>query len=420
MADHVVTDGRRADEPSGNEVSASEGVMSKAVARQRRRARAFWIGGAVLLAAFLVVALWPRPVAVETAIVDRGTVRVEIIDEGRTRYHDVYVVSAPAAGRMLRVDVEPGDAVDAGTVLAQMTPAAAGFLDPRSDRQARAAVEAAEAARRAAQARADLAEREYAWVAQLRKERLVAEAALDQARTELDANRAALGSAQAELERARGALLQPVATARGTIPVRAPASGVVLRVPQESEAVVPAGAPLVEIGDPTKIEVVAEFLSQDAVKIAPGAPATIEGWGGPPLAARVQRVEPVARTKVSALGVEEQRTNVILDFADTAQARRLGHDYRVDARVVVEQVADTVRAPLGALFRLGGEWAVFKIEDGRAVLARVEAGAADDTHRAIRRGLEQGTTVVVYPGSTIEAGTRVAASSRGAATPMPE
>ncbi|MCU0760608.1 MAG: efflux RND transporter periplasmic adaptor subunit [Steroidobacteraceae bacterium] len=364
----------------------------------------------MLLAAFLAFALWPRPTPVETAVVDRGTLRVEIVDEGRTRYHDVYVVSAPVAGRVLRVDVDPGDEVKAGATLAQMTPTAAGFLDPRSDREARAAVEAASAALRAAQARADLAEREYARTARLREDRLVADAALDQARTQLDADRAALASARAEVERARSALLQPAARGGGTVAVRAPATGVVLRVPQESEAVVPAGAPLVEIGDPSRIEVVAEFLSQDAVKMQLGAAATIEGWGGPPLAARVERIEPLARTKISALGVEEQRTNVILEFVEPAEARRLGHDYRVDARVVVEEIADAVRVPLGALFRDGGDWAAFKVEDGRATLAPVQAGPADDAYRVVRGGLAPGDRVIVYPGSGIADGARVEAA----------
>lgn len=394
-----------------NEAATDEGVASGQVARRRRRARTLWIGGAILVTAFLVVAFWPRPLTVETAVADRGSLRVEIVDEGRTRYHDTYVVSAPASGRVLRVDVEPGDTVQAGAVLAQMTPAAAGFLDPRSDRQARASVDAAAASVRAAQARADLAEREHARSLKLREQRLVAEAAVDQARTQLDAERAALAAAQAELERARSALLRPAATAGGTIVVRAPVTGVVLRVPQESEAVVAAGAALVEIGDPSRIEVVAEFLSQDAVKMAPGAAATIEGWGGAPLAARVQRIEPVARTKISALGVEEQRTNVILDLERPAGAARLGHDYRVDARVVVEQLTDTLRVPVGALFRVGDDWAVYQVVAGRAVLTRVDAGPADDLHRAIRSGLEAGATVILYPGTGITEGVRVVASA---------
>jgi HlyD family secretion protein len=384
-------------------------VPEEAVAKRRTRARWFWIAGAALVAVFLVAALWPRPTPVDTATVDRGPVRVEIVDEGRTRYDDVYVVSAPASGRVLRVDVEPGDAVTRGTALARMTPTAAGFLDPRTDAQARAGVEAAEAEVRAARAQADLAEREYARALQLRKENLIAEATADQAKTRLDADRATLAAAQAGLERARSALLQPSATARGTIGVRSPVDGVVLRVPQESEAVVPAGAPIVEIGDPARIEVVAEFLSQDAVRMRPGAAAKIEGWGGPPLAARVQRVEPVARTKISALGVEEQRTNVILEFVDPAQAAGLGHDYRVDARVLVQEVPDTVRVPLGALFRVGGEWSVFRIEDGRAVRTPVQAGPSDGTRRAIESGLEPGARVILYPGSTIEDGVRVVA-----------
>lgn len=390
-----------------DDAAVRDGVAGGAVAARRRRARLIWGGGVLLVATFLVYAFWPRPAPVETALVDRGDVRVEIVDEGRTRYHDVYVVSAPASGRVLRVDVEPGDVIEAGSRLAQMTPAAAGFLDPRSDAQARATVDAAAASVRVARARADLADREYSRALKLREQRLVAEAAVDQARAQLDADRAALAAAQAELERARSALLRPAATVAGTISVRSPATGVVLRVPQESESIVSAGTPLVEVGDPSRIEVVVEFLSQDAVRMRAGSAATVEGWGGPPLAARVQRVEPVARTKVSALGVEEQRTNVIMDFVNPGEAQRLGHDYRIDARVVIESTPDAVRAPNGALFRFGDDWAVFRVKDGRAVLTPVEAGPSDENYRSIRRGLEPGSRVIVYPGTGIADGSRV-------------
>jgi HlyD family secretion protein len=376
------------------------------------RARLLWIGSAALAAAFVTWSLWPRPLEVDVVVVDRGDVRVELLDEGRTRMRDTYVVGAPIAGRVLRVDVHPGDRVARGDELARIAAAPGGFLDSRSDLQARAAVDAAAATLRAARAEAELAEREYARVQALRWDEVAADAAVEEAQALRDARRAAVDAAAAELARARGALLPPDRAPDGTVRVRAPVDGVVLRVPQRSEAVLPTGTPLVEVGDPARLEVVAEFLSQDAVRIRAGAAAIVEGWGGPPLAARVQRVEPVARTKVSALGVEEQRTNVILDFADPAAARALGHDFRVDARVVVDEVPDAVRVPLGALFRTGQEWAVFRIEGRRARLTPVTAGAADDAYRVVTRGLEPGDAVIVYPSSAVADGTRVAAKQR--------
>jgi HlyD family secretion protein len=195
--------------------------------------------------------------------------------------------------------------------------------------------------------------------------------------------------------------------AGGAITVRAPVAGHVLRVPQKSESVVIVGAPIVELGDPSHVEVVAEFLSQDAVRMRPGQSASIENWGGAPLAATVDRIEPVARTKISALGVEEQRTNVILQFQDREAAQRLGHDYRVDARVVVDTSPNAVRAPLGALFRRGEQWSVYQVVEGRAVLKDVEVGIADAGHRVVTQGLAAGDVVVMFPGSAISDGMRL-------------
>ena len=197
--------------------------------------------------------------------------------------------------------------------------------------------------------------------------------------------------------------------ASGTIAVRAPVAGQVLRVPQKSESVVVVGAPIVELGDPSHVEVIAEFLSQDAVRMRPGQPATIENWGGAPLSATVDRIEPVARTKISALGVEEQRTNVILQFKDQKQALQLGHDYRVDARVVVDVSNNAVRAPLGALFRRGQQWSVYQVVEGRAVLKDVQVGVADSAFRVITAGLAAGDVVVLFPGSAISDGMRLRA-----------
>jgi HlyD family secretion protein len=207
--------------------------------------------------------------------------------------------------------------------------------------------------------------------------------------------------------RARSALLDAGRTESGSVNVRSPSAGRVLRVPQESEAVITAGTPILEVGDPSHVEIVAEFLSQDAVRMKPGAAAQIVNWGGPPLPAVVERVEPVARTKISALGVEEQRTNVILQFTDAAKDKPQAHDFRVDVRVVIGEARDAVRAPLGALFRRGEGWAVYKVVDGRAVATQVNAAEADSRYRTIASGLAEGDEVIVFPSSEISDGTRV-------------
>jgi len=383
-------------------------MANEEFAMRRRRVR--WIWGSVIAVLALAVAwgLLPRAVQVDISTVDRGDVQVQLVDEGRTRMHDVYVVSAPVSGRVLRVEVEPGDAVKAGGVLAQMTRAATGFLDTRTDLQSRAAVDAAAAQLRSADTQLDLARREHERTRQLAEQKLVSASAVDTSLTRQQAAQAARDAAQAELVRARSALVPADRTTGGAVVVRAPVSGTVLRIPQKSENVVTAGSPLVEVGDPSHVEVVAEFLSQDAVRMHPGQAAFIENWGGAPLPATVDRVEPVARMKVSALGVEEQRTNVILQFTDAAAARSLGHDFRVDARVVVDEAKNAVRAPLGALFRRGDGWAVYRVVDGRAAVTAVTAGIADSKYRVVD-GLEPGAQVILFPGSAVTEGQRVEA-----------
>ncbi len=375
-------------------------------ARQRRITR-FWIGTGVLVAALIVWGLWPRAAEADLATIDAGDVRLQLVDEGRTRMHDLYTVSAPVAGRVLRVEVEPGDTVTRGQVIARMTQAAAGFLDTRSDIAARAGVDASAAALRAAETDLTLARQEHARTEGLAAQKLVALAAVDASRARLEAALAGRDAAAADLARARSALQPAERTGGAGVTIRAPAAGRVLTVPQKSENVVPVGSPLIEIGDPAHVEVVAEFLSQDAVRMRPGAPAQIENWGGAPLPAVVDRIEPVARLKISALGVEEQRANVILQFADGTAAAALGHDYRVDARVTVDETLNAVRAPLGALFRHGDGWAVFKLVDGRARLTPVTTGIADSNYRAVSAGLAAGDTVILFPGDTIRDGLRV-------------
>lgn len=377
--------------------------------RRSTRVKIFWIAASAILFVIIVLSLLPKSVEVEVGKADRGDVFVEVTDEGRTRMHDVYIISAPVTGRVLRVTVEPGDEVKAGDVVARMSRAAAGFLDTRSDLQAKAAVTAAEAQLRSAAADLALAEREHQRNLELVRSNLISKAAADQSEARLNASNAARDAAQAEVARARSAVLDPSRTESGVVNVKSPSTGRVLRVPQESEAVISVGTAIVEVGDPSHVEIVAEFLSQDAVRMKPGATAHIENWGGPSLPATVERVEPVARTKISALGVEEQRTNVILQFAPEAKDKPQAHDFRVDVRVVVGEAKNAIRAPLGALFRRGDKWAVFKIVDGRAVMAEVNAAEADGRYRAVTSGLAEGEEVIVFPSNVIADGVRVKA-----------
>ena len=382
-------------------------MANEELQRRSRRVRVFWIVVAAVIVIAIAASMLPDSFEVDTALADRGDVRVEVVDEGRTRMHDVYIISAPVTGRVLRVEVEPGDEVGAGTVVARMSRAAAGFLDTRSDLQARATVSAAEAQLRSAEADLGLAEREHRRNTELVAANLVSKAAMDESEARLDAARAARDAAKAEVARARSALLDPSRLAGGLVNVTSPSAGRVLRVPQESEAVIATGTPIVEVGDPRHVEVVAEFLSQDAVRMKRGAVGQIENWGGPPLPAVVDRVEPVARTKISALGVEEQRTNVILQFKDGQSDQLQAHDFRVDVRVVVREAKNAVRVPLGALFRQGAGWALYKVVDGRAALTEVQVAEADSHFRAITSGVSEGDSVIVFPGVSISDATRV-------------
>ncbi len=386
-------------------------AAASATARVARRRLLLWGAVAIALSAVLAVAFWPRAVEVELGTVDRGTVREELVDEGRTRMREVYVVAAPVSGRLLRVAVEPGDAVRAGEGVARMTRGATGFLDARIEAEARAALAAATARRGAATAERELAATEAERATTLARDRLIATTTVDAAKTRLRAAHASEEAAIADERRARSALLSAGVGAEAvtsTFAVAAPAGGVVLRVAQESEAVVAAGTPLVVIGDPTEVEVVAEFLSQDAVRLAPGARASLENWGGPPVAAVVHRVEPVARTKVSALGIEEQRANVVLRFAAPPPAPLRAHDFRVDARVVVAESQGAIRVPLGALFRRDGGWAVYRERGGRAQVVPVQVGGQDATHRVVTAGLAEGDRVVLFPSAEVTDGARLA------------
>jgi HlyD family secretion protein len=393
------------------------------------RRRALWIAGVVALAALLAFALRPRGVAVETAAVTVGPLEVTLDEEGMTRVRERFVVSAPVAGRVLRQELEPGDPVTAGkTVLATFRPSDPIPLDARSRAEAEAAVEAAEAALGRARAlreqvagELDYARAETERYRELYEEGISSKERLDQAdlqqRTRREALQAAdfaIRTAEGELQAARARLVQATATPGegGALSLLSPIEGVVLRVLRESEAVVPAGEPLVEVGDPSDLEIVADYLSSDAVTIEPGDRARVTRWGGDPLDAVVQRVEPSGFTKISALGVEEQRVNVVLDLAERP-ALELGDGYRVETEVIVWAEEEVLRVPVGAIFRFGGdgdEWATYVVEEGEARLRAIRIGRRNERSAQVLDGLAEGDRVILHAGDEVAEGMRVRAN----------
>jgi HlyD family secretion protein len=372
----------------------------------------------------LAVALWPRSVAVETAPVTRGPLAVTIDEEGVTRVRDRFVVSSPVGGRVLRIELEPGDPVKRGQIVARVRAEAPPLLDVRTRAEAQAAIESARAALGRARAeeqraRAALAQlqRELTRIRELAKSQVVSPQELETRESEekvaeesVNAAVFAVQAAISELQRAQARLAAPASDQSGrVISVPAPVDGVVLKRLRESESVLPPGDPLIEIGDPHRIEIVADLLSTDAVRVKPGARAIVEQWGGDkPLDARVRRIEPSGFTKISALGVEEQRVNVVLDFVDAAAASAaLGDAYRVEVRVVTWESASVVKVPTGALFRESGKWAVYTVENGRARRVGVELGHQTGQEAEVTAGLAEGARVIVHPDDTLADNARV-------------
>lgn len=382
---------------------------------------------AALIVALIALSFRPQPVPVDMAAVQTGPLRVTIDEEGMTRVRDRYVVSAPVAGRLQRVELRPGDTVVAGTtVLAAFMPATPPLLDTRTRAEAAARTKAAQAARDQARvglqrARDDAVfsgnelerQKQISEFGGITEERL-AGVELD-ARTKLAqvrANELALQRSEYELEAARAILRQiaaPSSHDNGAMLLRPAIDGTVLRVHQESEAPVAAGTPLIEIGNPNQLEIVSDFLSTDAVKVQPGFPVLISGWGGvPALRGRVRLVEPAGFTKVSALGVEEQRVNIVIDFDDPQSgASKLGDGFRVEVSIIVWEKNAVLKIPTSALFRAGDAWAVFAVRNGRAVRTTVRIGQRSALDAEVLSGLEQGAQVIVHPGDTVEDGVAV-------------
>ncbi len=383
----------------------------------------------VALAAGIIHLFMPQPVPADFASVERGPLLVTIDEEAKTRVREVYVVSIPLTGLLKRIERHAGDSVQAGeSILAVIQPTDPTFLDVRSRSQAESTVRAAEAATALAdaevlRARAQLqfARADLERARRLAQRGTISERALEQAELEVSTREAALINAEAalrvqtfELETARAALIAPGEGTREDatccVTIRAAVSGKILRVIHESEGVVLAGTPLLEIGDPEDLEIVVELLSADALRIDEGAPVFIEEWGGSAvLNGRVSRVEPYAFTKVSALGVEEQRVKVMIDFVDPVEDwRALGHGFRVQARIVIWRDDDVLKLPVSALFREGADWAVFVASnEGRAVLRKVEIGRRNGVEAQVLAGLSENEAVVLHPSDRIEDGVRI-------------
>ena len=378
-----------------------------------------WLG-ALLLIGLIAWGLWPKPIVIETGVVAPSALTVTVLEEGKTRVRNRYTVAAPVAGKMQRIPLKPGDAVKANdTLLTSIESVTAPLLDPRARVQAEAAVSLQLASQQRAQQALDAArtalkraESERDRIAQEKsdgiisvsdRERIEAEASIKAA--EVRAMEFALQITEFELAQARAVLTRPaVHVAENAVEAKSPVSGVVLRVMQESETIVTPGMALVEIGDPSDLEVEAEILSRDAVAIQSGVEVAIEQWGSAePLKGRVRRIEPAAFTKVSALGVEEQRVIVLIDLIDPpAAAKALGDRYRVEARIAIWHSDRVMVVPSSALFREGNAWKTFVYAQGKAHLKNVEIGRSDGRKSEVINGLKEGDKVLLHPPDTVK------------------
>ncbi|MFN6046154.1 MAG: efflux RND transporter periplasmic adaptor subunit [Verrucomicrobiota bacterium] len=378
-----------------------------------------------LLVSLVMWGLWPKPVMVETGVIARSPLTVRVSEEGKTRIRNRYVVAAPVGGMMQRVVLRPGDEVNANeTIITRIVPQTAPLIDPRARIQAQEAVSMHKANRKRAvesqaalKIAADLAavERDRAFavkergaVSALDLDRVEAEATAKAA--ELRAAEFALQVIDHELAQALAVLEQPASGATDpVVEIRSPVTGKVLTVMQESETMMNPGQPIIEVGDPADIEIEAEILSRDAVTIEAGDEVLIEQWGGAEaLKGRVRRVEPAAFTKVSALGVEEQRVIVLIDLQSAdGKAKALGDRFRVEVRVAVWHADDVLVSPAGALFREGNQWKTFVMRDGRAQLTPVEVGHSDGRFSQILSGLAVGDKVLLHPPDTVVDGSAV-------------
>jgi HlyD family secretion protein len=385
----------------------------------RTRKRIVVAGAALVTVLAVATMLRPRPLDVEVALAKRAPLETSIRAQGRTRVRDRFVVTAPVSGRLQRLDVRVGDSVRTGAVLAVLAPVP---LDAPTEAQAQARLTAAQAIESEASARLAQARITFSHALRIAERYRTLEAAgglsrqqLDQAELSLrtseeDARAAAsrAAAAAADVRAARASLLGTGTMGRmgALLTIRSPVLGRVLKLPEVSERVIPAGSPILEVGDPRSLEVVADVLSSDAVRLSVGAEAWLEEWGGErTLRACVRSIEPSAATRVSALGVDEQRVDVVLDLLDPAP--ELGDGYRVDARMLVWQGRDVLVVPSSALFRVGSEWHAFAVIDGRVREHTVSIGHRSDADVEILHGLDEGTPVVLFPSDQVRNGARV-------------
>lgn len=368
----------------------------------------------LLLAAGLIYAFWPEAVPVDSGEVSRGPMTVGVTDDGVTRVEEYYVVSAPVTGNMTRIELEPGDQVSRGALITRMVGAASNPLDPRSERELKAALASARASQRGALTLLEQARRDLARAEELAERGFLPRAQLEAARTRASNGKAQLDQARAEVQRYEALLAQPVGAGPGIpVAVRAPTGGTVMSVITESEGVIPQGTQLMTIGDPHRIEAVVDLISREAARVSIGDRVLITQWGGAKtITGKVTQVEPFGRLKISALGIEEQRVNVIVGF-DPAQAEALallGHGYQIDATFILWSKDDALRVPIGALFRgVDGRWHVFVIEHGRAVERAVSLGHLNDEYGEVLDGLTEGDRVILNPGGTLADGVSVKA-----------
>jgi HlyD family secretion protein len=390
--------------------------------------RLFLLAAAGAVAAAIVSALLPQPVAVDVGVVEPRRLQVTVNEDGITRIREKYVVSTPLAARLMRIGLKVGDAVTAGeTILARLQPTDPALLDPREVARAKARVKAAEG--RLQQSQAELArakaalehaETEMGRLVRLAASNAATQTQADEARLlfrqrteEYRVARFAEEIARYELELEQAALLRTQSDSAdngdGDFLVRSPITGRVLRLFQESAAVVQAGAPLLEVGDPSDLEIVVDVLSTDAVRIPPGAAVRIEQWGGEmPLAGRVRLVEPSGFTKLSALGVEEQRVNVIVDFLDPIEKRSsLGDGFRIEAQIVIWEGEDVLSIPTSALFRQGNEWACFVAQGRRAERRHVRIGRSNGLLAQVLGGVAKGERVILHPSDAVADGVEI-------------
>ena len=391
-----------------------------------------WSG--LVLAAGLAgfYAAFPEPVDVEFATVSRGPLKVTVQEDGKTRIREKYIVSTPVAGRLARIKLRAGDRCSEQTLLAVILPSNPAILDPRARAEALARVQASEAALQRAESNSEQAvikhnlnASKYERTLTLMSRQVISKDEFDTVNADYLTSKQAIKTAtfdveiaRFELEMARAAVSQFTDTGAESsvhpFEIHAPISGRVLRVFQESATVVAVGTSLLELGDPQNLEIEIDVLSTDAVRIKPGAEVVIDHWGGEsPLRGHVRTIEPAAFTKISSLGVEEQRVNIIADFNEASERlSALGDGYRVEARITVRELADVLQIPNSALFRHQRAWHVLAVVRDKAVMQQVSIGQQNDSHAEVTAGLSVGDRVIVYPSDELKPGTLVRPVSR--------